>query len=196
MDDVVSVKNIYVPELGCDLIYSMYGKMYGFNSKEIKEQLEEGSTIIITNDQNTINKIKKIFGQKVVMIYVLSDVNKRTLGNIYMERLGFPPLKKEIKYELLMKLEEGKDKLFKDESKGFYEWLENINKKIDGIVFKDKRFLLRLDSIKHQEEIDLSLYNYAVFNSHLNNTPTIQPIQTAYEKIKEIITKEQNKEGA
>ena len=74
VDDISTVEDINDSQLQCDIIYSMYGNRYGFSSQKIRDQLKEGNAILVTNDKRTIQELKIIFLQQVVVIYVVSDI--------------------------------------------------------------------------------------------------------------------------
>lgn len=192
IDDITTVKKIDDTKLQCDIIYSMYGINYGFSSKSIYKQLQIENLILITNDKLAINKLKNLFPQQVVVIYIVSDINKELLRQIYMKRHGFPSIAN-IKDTILEQLKKASKMAIKDDMESFINCLEKINDIIDELVLQDNEFRLRLDSIKNQEIIyssDLFTYDYTVLNLYSNNMPTIHATKSAFEQIKRIINKE------
>lgn len=189
---MTSIKNINDPVLNCDIIYSKYGNRYGFNSSDLKNKLKKGNVILITNDKQTIENLKNLFSKKVVVIYIVSDINARLLRQIYMKRHGFPSFMS-IQSHISDQLEESKKMLFNDNSECFIECIERINKLIDSIIMEQDEFKLRLDSIKHQDELysdNFFNYDYVVMNLYSNNISTIHATKSAFEQLKKIIRKE------
>lgn len=192
VDDVTSVKNIYDPNLQCDIVYTKYGNIYGFSSSYLHEELKNGNQILITNDKETIVRLKTIFPNQVIVIYIVSDINMRLLRQIYMKRHGFPSLRS-IQSHINDQLQTSQSMLYKDNGKEFITCIEKINELIDSILLEDNEFKLRLESIKQQEELyasDFLLYDYVVLNLYSNNTTTIHATKAAFEQLKKIITKE------
>lgn len=192
VDDVTSVTDLNILKLKCDIRYSMYGNAYGFNSSQLKMNLTKHNQILITNDKHTINKLKCLFAGQIVVIYVFSDINTRLLQQIYMKRHGFPSMLP-IQSKVLLQLETGKLKLLDDNSEGFVESIEEINKLIDSILLDDDEFKMRANSIKHQEQLyssKLFSYDYVVLNMYSSSMSTIHATKSAFEQLKKIIKKE------
>lgn len=197
VDDVSTVENINNPQLQCDIIYTMYGNRYGFSTKKLQAQLREGNLILITNDKGAIEKLKGIFPQQIVVIYIVSDINKRLLRQIFMKRHGFPSIKS-IEYSLLEQLEKAEKMILKDDGENFIQCMEKMNDLIDNIVLDEEEFRLRLDSIKHQEELyslDLFTYDYTVLNLYSSNMSTVHATRSAFDQLKRIINKEMGEEN-
>lgn len=195
IDDVTSVEDIGDPQLQCDMVYSMYGNRYGFSSKDLKVQLKHSSLVLITNDKITIENIKKIFPGQVVVIYIVSDINKSVLRRVYIKRHGIPSLKAETP-QISIELQKANEMLEKDMGEGFVEHMEAIDDILDNIILKDKEFELRLESIRHQEELyPVGLYDYVIFNLFSNSMTTIHATKSAYEQLKKIIKKETGKKN-
>ena len=191
VDDVSTVENLNNPQLQCDIIYTMYGNRYGFSTKRLHTQLSEGNLILITNDKSVIKKLKKIFPQQIVVIYIVSDINKRLLRQIYMRRHGFPTIKS-IEISLLDQLKTAEKMVLQNDGENFIQCIEKMNDLIDDIVMKEEEFRLRLDSIKYQEELyslDLFTYDYTVLNLYSSNMSTIHATKSAFEQLKRIINK-------
>lgn len=192
VDDVTSVKNINDPSLQCDIVYTKYGNRYGFSSSNLYKKLQCSHQILITNDKQTIEKLKTIFPNQVVVIYIVSDINKRLLRQIYMKRHGFPSIRS-IQSHINDQLQTSKEMLDKDNGEGFIACIEKINELIDSILLEEDEFKLRLESIKNQEELyssDFLTYDYVVLNLYSNNMSTIHATKTAFEQLKRIIGKE------
>lgn len=197
VDDVSTVENLNNPQLQCDIIYTMYGNRYGFNTKKLRTQLSEGNLILITNDKLAIKKLKEIFPQQIVVIYIVSDINKRLLRQIYMKRHGFPTIRSK-GISLLEQLKNAKKMVLQDDGENFIQCIERINDLIDDIVLEEEEFRLRLDSIKHQEELysmDLFTYDYTVLNLYSSNMSTVHATKSAFEQLKRIINKEMEEEN-
>lgn len=197
VDDIYTVKNVNNPQLQCDIIYTMYGNRYGFSTIKLYTQLKEGNLILITNDKLAINKLKMTFPQQIVVIYIISDINKRLLRQIYLKRHGFPTIKS-IEVLLLEQLGIAGKMVLEDDGEGFIQCIEKINDFIDNLVLQEEEFKLRLDSIKYQEELyfmDLFTYDYTVFNLYSNNMSTIHATKSAFEQLKRIINKEMEEEN-
>ena len=193
VDDITTVENIDSPQLQCDIIYSMYGNKYGFSSKQLYTQLQEGNLILITNDKSVIDKLKKRFPQKVVLIYIVSDVNKQLLRRIYIKRHGFPIIKN-IEFSLIEQIENTKKMIIENNVEQFFQCIDNINDYIDNLVLQDEEFRLRLNSVKLQGELyslNLFTYDYTVLNLYSNNTSTIHATESAFDQLKRIIKKEE-----
>ena len=197
VDDIYTVENLSNPQLECDIIYTMYGNRYGFSTKKLSMQLNEGNLILITNDKMSIKRLKELFLQQVVVIYIVSDINKTLLRQIYMKRHGFPTIKG-IETLLLEQLNQAEKMILKDDGEAFMQCIEKINDLIDGIAMKEEEFRLRLESIEHQEKIyslDLFTYDYTVLNLYSSNMSTIHATKSAFEQLKRIIKKETGKEN-
>mgnify|MGYP003307973802 CR=1 FL=1 len=192
VDDVITVENLDAPNLQCDLIYMMYGNRYGFCSEKIIECLKEKSQILITNDIKTIENLKKLFPKQVVIIYIISDINKRLFREIYMERQGVPSLIG-VKDQIVEMLQNGEKMLLQDEGKKFLECVKRINQIIDSILLEEKEFKLRLESIERREElylIEMFRYDYVVLNLYSNEIPLTHATKFAFMQLKKIIHKE------
>lgn len=190
VDDITSVKDITDPQLQCDIVYSMYGNKYGFSSKKLKRQLQNSSLILITNDQLTIETIKKLFPSKVVLIYIISDINQSVLKQLYIKRNGIPALKDKAP-QISLELQKAIEMLQNDLSESFIEHLKAIDNILDSIILKDREFALRLERLKRQEELyPVGLYDYVIPNLFSNNLTTTRATKSAYEQLKKIIIKE------
>lgn len=197
VDDVFTVENLNDSKLDCDIIYTMYGNRYGFSTKRLRSQLNEGNLILITNDKLAIKKIKEIFPQQVIVIYIVSDINKTLLRQIYMKRHGFPTIKS-IEIPLLEQLKKAEKVVLQDDGESFIQCMETMNELIDNIVLGEEEFRLRLESIKHQEKLyslDLFTYDYTVLNLYSSNMSTIHATKSAFEQLKRIIGKEMGEEN-
>ena len=197
VDDVFTVENLNDSQLDCDIIYTMYGNRYGFSTKRLRSQLNEGNLILITNDKLAIKKIKEIFPQQVIVIYIVSDINKTLLRQIYMKRHGFPTIKS-IEFPLLEQLKKAEKVVLQDDGESFIQCMEKMNELIDNIVLGEEEFRLRLESIKHQEKLyslDLFTYDYTVLNLYSSNMSTIHATKSAFEQLKRIIGKEMGEEN-
>lgn len=192
VDDITSVENIRDPRLKCDLIYSMYGNMYGFSSRNLKNGLKKMNQILITNEKNVIKKIKSFFPEQVIVIYIVSDINIDILKTIYMKRYGYPSIISK-KDELVKVLQETKDVVLSDNTKEFIENINGINEIVNGIILKNEGFRLRAESIRHREQLyfnQLFTYDYVVLNFYSSSVSTVHATKDAYEQLKKIITKE------
>lgn len=196
IDDILTVENTNALEILCDLIYSMYGNTYGFSSKSIKAGLLNSNQVLVSNDRETIEKLKSLFPNQVVVIYIVSDINIDVLKQIYMKRYGFPSLTKQ-KNAILENICMAKEKIIQNETKTFLESLERISKIIDTVLFEDEGFKLRAESIKHREQLysnRLFIYDYVVLNFYSSNVSTVHATTEAYEQLKKIIAKESNED--
>lgn len=192
VDDISTVEDINDPQLQCDIIYTMYGNRYGFSSQKLQRQLKEGNLILITNDRLAIKKLKMIFLQQVVVIYIVSDINKRLLRQIYIKRHGLPSIENE-KASLLEKIKNAEKMILQDDWESFFQCVEMINDKIDDIVLQEEEFRLRLESIKCQEKIyslDLFTYDYLVLNLYSDNLLSKHAMKSAFEQLEKIVNKE------
>lgn len=60
----------------CDIIYENYGDKYGIKGGEIWEGLSKGVfQVIVVSDVDAINKLRRVFGELVVLVYVHSEVD-------------------------------------------------------------------------------------------------------------------------
>lgn len=192
VDDISTVEDINDSQLQCDIIYSMYGNRYGFSSQKIRDQLKEGNAILVTNDKRTIQELKIIFLQQVVVIYVVSDINKSLLRQIYIKRHGLPSIENE-KGSLLEKIRNAEKMILQDDWESFIQYVEIINDKIDDIFLQEEEFRLRLDSIKYQENFlssDLFKYDYLIFNLYSNGMQSKHVMGSAFEQLEKIINRE------
>lgn len=195
VDDICTVKDINNPELQCDMVYTMYGNKYGFNSKMISKQLHEGNLMLITNDKLTIAKLKEDFPQQVVTIFIVSDINKRLLRNIYINRHGFPSIKN-IENSLNDQLNFAQKMILQDDGEKFIQCMETIYDLVDNIILQEEEFRLRLYSVNHQDELyssGLFIYDYTVLNLYTNEVTAIHATNSAFEQLKKIIYKETEK---
>lgn len=70
--DVEYVKKI--PD-ECDIAYQTYGVRYGFESKELWNELNKGnSPVVIINDIRVVEELKKIFSGKVLALFLFRKV--------------------------------------------------------------------------------------------------------------------------
>lgn len=192
VDDVVPVENINDVNLKCDITYKMYGHRYGFSTQKIQMQLKESDVILITNDRVTIERLKEKFINCVVVVYIVSDINKKLLRQIYMERNGFPSMES-ITPQLYEELKKGELMVLHNDTEKFIDSIERLENYIDGLIIDEEEFSLRLNSIKNQEEIYCAnslIYDYIVLNLYSNNAPILPATKVAYEQLKKIITKE------
>lgn len=191
LDDVIAVDDITDPNLECDLIYTMYGNKYGFSSKKIQEELEIGNQILIANDVNTIDKIKTLFPNNVIVIYIVSDINVNVLRLIYMKRHGLPSMRT-IESNILERLEKCREELLQDNIEEFINYHNEVNEIINSKFYEDEEFKLRAESLKHRAKIYLNdfIYDYIVFNFYSRNKNMIEATENAYEQLKKIVVKE------
>lgn len=192
VDDVTPIDDMNDFRLQCDIIYEMYGNKYGFNTEEIGLQLKVGNVALITNDKPTISKLKEIFPNLVIVIYIISDINKRLLRQIYIKRHGFPDIKR-IKNSLLEQLDKTHAMILCDKGEEVVRCIEKMNELIDDVVLQEEEFRLRLDSIKRQEELyslDSFASDYTVLNLYTNNMSSTHATRSAFEQLKSIIIRE------
>lgn len=192
IDDIISVDNIKRDNLDCDIIYSMYGNLYGFSSRTIKKRLQEDNQILITNNIEAIKILKKKFPNQVITVYVLSFINKNNLLKIYMSRYGSPKIenyKKIFKNFLLNGLEE----LEKDNSLEFFQTIINLNLFLETIIPESEKYKERTESIEKisQKYTKYILnYDYVILNFYPINQTDEYITQSAYEQLLKIIQKE------
>ncbi len=61
----------------CDIVYQNYGATYGIKTNSIWCGLQEGiHQVLVVSNINALNKIKEIFGELAVFLYVYSEVNR------------------------------------------------------------------------------------------------------------------------
>ena len=59
---------------GCDLTYENYGTFYGIKTSEVWSGLKKGSFVVsVVTNVDALNRLKKIFGDLFVMVYVHSQ---------------------------------------------------------------------------------------------------------------------------
>lgn len=192
IDDIISVDNIRKNELNCDILYSMYGNLYGFSSKTIRSRLQKDNQILITNNIDAIKTLKTMFPNQVIAVYVLSFINRNNLLQIYIDRYGFPELdnnKKILKHFLLSGLE----KLEKNNTEEFFKIISNLNLFLETIIPESEKYKQRTESIeniaKKYTEYILN-YDYVLLNFYSINQTEEHITQSAYEQLVKIINKE------
>lgn len=192
IDDVCSVKNIYSPEIKCDILYTMYGNVYGFSSYDIQEQLNLKNIILITNDTNTIAKMKQMFPNRVVVVCIVSDINKRDLRKIFLKRYGIPSFNKR-KTRLLSQVNKSKQFLDDNQDALFVKCIDKIETLIDDTVLECEEFKLRLESLKNQSELCQTNsidYDHIILNLYSNNISPTHATKRALEQLIKIVNKE------
>ena len=185
VDDVISVEDS--KSGACDLVYNMYGNWYGFNSETLVERVCNKNQILITNDEETIKKIRNLLKKNVVVIYIVSDVGKNQLMKIYQNRYGYPSIK-DVTDEINEEIEMCQKMVINDNPKGVIKCIENINCHIESIMYRDEEFKLRYNSIKQRIKKytdNILLYDYVVMNFYSENT-SMYAIDFAYDQIKQI----------
>lgn len=191
LDHVIYVDNFIKSNLQCDLIYTMYGNNYGFCSNKIREKLDIQNLVLIVNDTKTIQNIKSMFPHRVIVIYIISDINENILREIYMKRYGVPSFKS-LQSNILDKLEKSKEELLHNNVETFVNYYNEVNEMITSIFLEDKEFRLRAESLKQRATIFLNdfIYDFIVFNFFSKNQSILEATENAYKHLKNIITKE------
>lgn len=192
IDDVTSIDDIEKKELGCDIIYSMYGNRYGLNSKKILQDLKSKNQILITNDNDTIEKFKKILYERTVVIYVLSDINKEKLLNIYLKRFGYPSLEHQ-KDKVQDYFDKCINALKDNHSQEFFERIFSLNSLFETVIPDYASYKLRAESVEKISENymeNLFFYNYIVLNFYVADSSLKHATQSAFEQLVKIIQKE------
>lgn len=194
IDDVTPVTNINDSELGCDIVYSMYGNFYGFNSNMIMQGLQEKNQILITNNNRAIDTLKKRFPQQVVTIYVLSNITRRNLLDIYLKRFGFPDLECP-KEEIQKFFKTCSDSLEASDSKAFFESFQALYTFLETLMPDYKKYKMRVDSIENLSSSytkNLFNYDYVVLNLYAANGIEERITESAFTQLREIIYRETN----
>jgi ribose 1,5-bisphosphokinase PhnN len=76
---------------GCDIKYANYGDKYGIKTSKIWEGLGKGIfQVIVVSNVEAINKLRDIFGELVLLIYVHSEVDADDYRRIEAERKSDP----------------------------------------------------------------------------------------------------------
>lgn len=74
---------------GCDIIYRNYGETYGIKTSEIWDKLRDGIIqVAVVGNVDAINKLKDKFGNLAVVIYVYSQIDKKTFRKRELEKLN------------------------------------------------------------------------------------------------------------
>ncbi|MBN1813567.1 MAG: hypothetical protein JXA14_17140 [Anaerolineae bacterium] len=61
---------------GCDITYENYGDSYGIESARIWEGLRQGAfQVVVVSKVDAINKLHKMFGELVLLVYVHSETD-------------------------------------------------------------------------------------------------------------------------
>lgn len=72
----------------CDIIYQNYGTIYGIKTNDIWEGLKEGiHQVLVVSNIDALNKLKEIFGELAVFLYVYSEINKEEYMKKEYEKL-------------------------------------------------------------------------------------------------------------
>ena len=71
------VKNPNFNIENCYIVYQNYGTIYGIKTDDIWEGLKKGiHQVLVVSNINALNKLKEIFGELAVFLYVYSEINK------------------------------------------------------------------------------------------------------------------------
>lgn len=71
------VKNPNFDIENCDIVYQNYGTIYGIKTDDIWEGLKKGiHQVLVVSNIDALNKLKEIFGELAVFLYVYSEINK------------------------------------------------------------------------------------------------------------------------
>lgn len=61
----------------CDIIYCNYGTIYGIKTNDIWEGLKAGvHQVLVVSNIDALNKLKEIFGELAVFLYVYSEIQR------------------------------------------------------------------------------------------------------------------------
>lgn len=192
IDDITTVTNIFDKELGCDIVYSMYGNLYGFNSNMIMQALQERNQILITNNIRAIDMLKKIFPQQVVSIYILSNISKINLLEVYLKRLGFPDLEPQ-RGEIQKCLKICSDSLKTNDSQAFFESCQAMYTFLETLLPDYEKYRMRVKSIENLSinyTKNFFYYDYVVLNLYTADRVEDRITESAFAQLREIIYKE------
>lgn len=72
----------------CEVKYENYNSKYGINTKDIWDGLKRGvHQVLVVSNIDALNKLRKVFGGIVVMIYIYSEVTKSEYLEKEMQKL-------------------------------------------------------------------------------------------------------------
>ncbi len=75
----------------CDIRYENYGTQYGIMTSQIWEGLREGIfQVVVVSNVEAINKLREIFGELVVLVYIHSEVDSGEYQRIEAARKNDP----------------------------------------------------------------------------------------------------------
>lgn len=73
----VMVENPCYDIVNCDIIYCNYGTIYGIKSNDIWDGLKKGiHQVLVVSNIEALNKLKTIFGELAIFLYVYSEIKK------------------------------------------------------------------------------------------------------------------------
>jgi len=178
-DDIQDVSREYIFEFCDEVNYEMYGNLYGFNVKEIKERLKKTNLIAICSDFDSIRKMKALFNGNISAIFIYLDgIFIENLLKAYIERRGL-----NINDEELFLLSKELSKALKKEDKSRMENLEKI------FLTKLKAHLSDIDfeEFKKRYKSFMRYGNYNV-NKHLfDHTVSGETMDELLERCRDII---------
>ena len=86
-DDIQSVSKEQIRKFCTEVLYEMYGNLYGFDIDTIKEDLYKNHLITICSDFVSIKKMKNIFNKNFTAIFIyLQNISVENLLKAFSER--------------------------------------------------------------------------------------------------------------
>lgn len=90
-DEIICPKDTGYDLEDCDIVYENYGDKYGIKTSQIWEGLGNGIfQVVVVSNVEAINKLRDIFGELVLLVYVHSEVDADDYRRIEAERKSDP----------------------------------------------------------------------------------------------------------
>lgn len=151
---------------GCiDIAYALNKGQYGISTEDIRDQLKKGHNVItILSDFRIINRLKSIFNNEIVVIYVASAVDTAKLERIQIGRLGIDKTKEDILHRKINRLNSSVNIKRWD---SVARWIYELNTDWQNIKPDAESTAIRSERIKtfHTRYVDnITLFDYTILN--------------------------------
>jgi guanylate kinase len=151
---------------GCiDIAYALNKGQYGICTENIWYELNNGKNVItVLSDFRIINRLREIFQDNIIVIYIASAVDSAKLEKIQIGRLGISEKEKEILCEKVDRLNSAV-RIKKWEQVA--HWIYELNKDWENIKPDAESTAIRAEKIKtfHTRYVDnITLFDYTILN--------------------------------
>ncbi len=148
-----------------DIAYALNKGQYGICTQNIRHELENDRNVItILSDFRIINRLKQIFKNDIVIIYIASAVDITKLEKVQIGRLGINKNKEEI---LIKKVDRLTSSVRIKKWDAVARWIHELNKDWENVKPDSESTAIRAERIKtfHTRYVDnITLFDYTILN--------------------------------